>query len=683
MALAGAGDGPSRSRRRGKKPEMFDLQQGEESVDALPFTGNAGARGGRGGGARIAVTKSSKEVVHHHPPKEMATDVGFPVRGGQTLLIAYFPWEASEADIEREFSKFCRVKRVHLVVDKSSRKPRCFGFVKFMTKVDAEEALKATTQGLVQLPDTRGHVWHLKAEWTKSGDMVVDDSETEQEVAKRKEERKYRAGQRAGAVPVAETASRGPPQAKSGKWPTVPLKGALHPGVPAPLPPLQTRYPTMPAPLGLQGHMPVVQHGQGPIGLLGAHAPPAPQPHGQQLFPGQQLPQAQALAQQVYQGHGQPMFSGLPAAPPIYSSAAGYPAAQQPYVQAGQHGYVPPGQQPYAGSQQGYPQGQQTYSAQPSNYTAQPHAFPPQPGQGYVSSPPNFQTQAYAGYGLGPQLPQQGLVQPTAAVPHPSQQGQFGYVQQQGPGHPHAGVVTYGSYPGHGNPASPVQPHVVIHPGEDGGQESAAVAIAGVPHVMVSPAGLQPYVQSPPAQSASPASAAGEQSTPPVQPGTGDAAAVMPGEADASTAASGPVPQAVAAPNDTQYLDMVWQLSEMSLHDKNNTVAMQQLPAPPPQLPPAPPAGSSGHVPVNQWQAHSLREAAAGAGAPTGRRDWEAAPLPAGHGGGTGPAAVWNSFDDAAAKGMVDGLVGREDGATRGPPASTPTSLMFPSSLAF
>ena len=104
------------------------------------------------------------------------------------MLIAYFPWEATESDIEREFAKFCRVKRVHLVVDKSSRKPRCFGFVKFMTKADAEEALRATMQGLVQLPDTRGHVWHLKAEWTKTGDMVVDDSETELEVARRKEE---------------------------------------------------------------------------------------------------------------------------------------------------------------------------------------------------------------------------------------------------------------------------------------------------------------------------------------------------------------------------------------------------------------------------------------------------------------------------------------------------------------
>ena len=134
--------------------------------------------------------------------------------------------------------------------------------------------------GLVQLPDTRGHVWHLKApcrflsrssrssissllskffvaismallqnaspqaEWTKSGDMVVDDSEAEQEapwtaspgprglalqVAKRKEERRSRS----------DTAGGSPPA----RSPVPPPKGALHPGVPAPLPPLQTRYP--------------------------------------------------------------------------------------------------------------------------------------------------------------------------------------------------------------------------------------------------------------------------------------------------------------------------------------------------------------------------------------------------------------------------------------------------------
>ncbi|CAJ1338248.1 unnamed protein product [Effrenium voratum] len=175
--------GKGKNRRKGGKKG-----EAREDYDAYGkgYGANNSSMGGGAGG------KASKDVVHHYPPKEMAADVGYPVRGGQTLLIAYFPWEASEADIEREFSKFCRVKRVHLVVDKSSRKPRCFGFVKFLSKADAEEALRATTQGLVQLPDTRGHVWHLKAEWTKSGDMVVDDSEAEQEVAKRKEERRSR-----------------------------------------------------------------------------------------------------------------------------------------------------------------------------------------------------------------------------------------------------------------------------------------------------------------------------------------------------------------------------------------------------------------------------------------------------------------------------------------------------------
>ena len=47
-----------------------------------------------------------------------------------------------QGDIEREFSKFCRVKRVHLVVDKSSRKPRCFGFVKFLSKAEVFFAKK-------------------------------------------------------------------------------------------------------------------------------------------------------------------------------------------------------------------------------------------------------------------------------------------------------------------------------------------------------------------------------------------------------------------------------------------------------------------------------------------------------------------------------------------------------------
>jgi len=91
---------------------------------------------------------------------------------------------------------------------------------------------------------------------------------------------------------------------------------------------------------------------------------------------------------------------------------------------------------------------------------------------------------------------------------------------------------------------------------------------------------------------------------------------------------------------DAQYLDMVWQMSDLSLHDKT-------LPAPPAQQPPAPPAS------------HIAAAAASGtlAGQARGKGEWGEVPN-----AGSGPANLWNSFDDAAAKGMVDGLVGGEDG---------------------
>lgn len=115
-------------------------------------------------------------VIHHHPPKDQIRNVGYPVNGGQTLLIAYFPWEATEKHVFDEFSKYCNVKKVHLVMDKQNTKPRCFGFVKFWTREDADKALEAAVNGLVTLNDSRNHVWHLKAEWAKSGDMI-DDSD--------------------------------------------------------------------------------------------------------------------------------------------------------------------------------------------------------------------------------------------------------------------------------------------------------------------------------------------------------------------------------------------------------------------------------------------------------------------------------------------------------------------------
>jgi len=611
-----------RSRKGGKKGEDYDSGYGK-GYGAPRNNGNMGGQSAGGKPAKDAAQ------VHHYPPKEMAADVGYPVRGGQTLLIAYFPWEASEADIEREFSKFCRVKRVHLVVDKSSRKPRCFGFVKFLSKADAEEALRATTQGLVQLPDTRGHVWHLKAEWTKSGDMVVDDSEAEQEVAKRKEERRSRT----------DTATPGAaPRTNSGKGSAAPPpKGALHPGVPAPLPPLQTRYPPPQAAIGMPPPPPAALQQQ-QRSLAHSHAVPPlqqPLPHQGQLY-GQHMYGSQG--QQLYGNQASIYGGGVPvaplgrdpavggaldatAAPPLlrdinsyaHASAAaqqaaypgssyaaavaaaaahapGYPPAQsqsyvgqpyagsqQPYVS--QQAYAGTGQYSAAGQQAAYAAGQQAYqtaaaTASSAVYPSAGGAYPPQAQSGYGAPP---------GYGAAAQYGQQPASYPAnpatayAAAGYGLGQSPYNYLQQPAAG---SGVVAYGSYQGAQSQVAQAQP-----------QPQAQ---------------LQPYTQ--------------PQADPTV-----------------ATGSLGRGPATADQQSQQQYLDMVWQLSDMSLNDK------QALPAPPAQQPPAPPAE---HVPTANWQRDGTVPAAGSS------------------------AAVWNSFDDAAAKGMVDGLVGGDE--TSAPPPLPP-----------
>mmetsp|Transcript_133564 Transcript_133564/g.249788 ORF Transcript_133564/g.249788 Transcript_133564/m.249788 type:complete len:873 (+) Transcript_133564:180-2798(+) len=487
--------GPGGGRRRRGRRNDAGPRQDMDNFGIYSLGGDGFGKGGMKGGGSFG-GKSGKEVVHHHPPKEMAADVGYPVRGGQTLLIAYFPWEASEADIEREFSKFCRVKRVHLVVDKSSRKPRCFGFVKFISKVDAEEALRATSQGLVQLPDTRGHVWHLKAEWTKSGDMVVDDSETEQEVAKRKEERKSRTepGRPIGNGPP-DAAVRGGGK-NGGKWPApLPPKGVLHPGVPAPLPPLQQPRgytPAMQPPMGVQGQMPVMQHSH----LMGPHGlpPPGVAPHPAPLGPGpgqpQQMPpplqqplhqQPPGVTQQAVYGspsqQSLPIYSSgypsAPAAPPVYGNLAPNMAQQGiPPRDAVQGGTAPTvgaspqsqaaGTMPVdapavagAGSGQhlrdlvgtagGYGAPHQAYATP---------GYPPQPG--YPPPPAGYQ-------GYAPGGPPYAAA-PAPAPPYPGQQAPAYATSQQA----YAAPGQYGSPPASYPPqpqASPYQQGIPSQPG--------------------------------------------------------------------------------------------------------------------------------------------------------------------------------------------------------------------------
>jgi len=591
------------------QPQVFDLavddSDGEDQWTRRSLNGQP--RGGRGirlsgrGMSRGGRSRTSlHNVVHHHPPRENAADIGYPVRGGQTLLIAYFPWEASEADIEREFTKFCRVKRVHLVVDKSSRKQRCFGFVKFMSKADAEEALRATMQGLVQLPDTRGHVWHLKAEWTKTGDMVVDDSETELEVARRKEERRFRGPGGSGpCLPVGNFDPDGydlpGDEPRLRHSPTAPV--GLHPGVPAPLPPLISRHALVA----------LAQQARSQQQLLPASC----------QSPGQPL-------QQSFQGtHAPSVYSGL---------GAGVAPMPHDTVQQHQaHAFL----RESLGAGQGYMQASPSYA--PQGYLSGQASFPPgMPGQ--PSYGPNgqqvlqasaeaaaraflsqtLQQQAFSSYSLGQQsLVQQPPPQHGVQPGHSSQRGTYGYIQQPSVAPPapapvqSPGIVTYNGYTGGAATATAVQE-----------------SMAGAAHVMLS-SSPQPQQQQVHAQQ--PARVSG---TSPHPPGDG---------------------------TDARYLEAVWQLSEMSLDDKGKLdppASGQPQPAtlvPPTQQPPAPPAG---------WKGEAFT-----ATSPAGAREgeWRAgvtqpATVPSGQSGRSGgPAAVWNSFDDAAAKGMVDGLVGRED----------------------
>mmetsp|Transcript_69251 Transcript_69251/g.150719 ORF Transcript_69251/g.150719 Transcript_69251/m.150719 type:complete len:564 (+) Transcript_69251:157-1848(+) len=541
-----------RARRRKKKPV---LPSGSETWPSPLREGFGAQRGGaetyQGEGLGAIPQMPSKDVIHHHPPREMAGDVGNPVRGGQTLLIAYFPWEASEADVEREFAKFSRVKRVHLVVDKTSRKPRCFGFVKFMTKADAEEALRATMGGSVQLPDTRGHVWHLKAEWTKSGDMVVDDSDAELEVAKRKEERRSRGDPRGGCA-SSDSARRGM-SSRSGRLPTMSPKGSLHPGVPAPLPPLQppSRYPPGQVPL-------FPSHNQSPHG--GGFTNQALFGGGVAMYNGQQGQHP------VFGGHlsGAALPYGIPPQLPHDGASSMATRNQDSSALLGGHSQqsgrdAQASLTSYGSSGQGYTPGQ---SYNPQAYGGQAYALGGQAGFPGQAGP-----QAPVGYATAPQ---QGAYAPQSC-PHPQ-----GFASQPGV------AGSFGPPPGY----SQTQGYPPPHPGYGN-------------------FGLYGYLQ---------------------QPGGAPATGVMPYGSFPGTQAAYSQSHSFAAQADE---------GQTRLGAQSGT-STQPLPAPPAQQPPAPPAGHA-----------AFRPAAASQAVPVSP--------------GRGPSAVWNSFDDAAAKGMVDGLVGGED----------------------
>ena len=95
---------------------------------------------------------------------------GGPMAPARTLLIAYFPREATKDEITRCLSKHGNVTRVHLILEKDTKKPKCYGFVEFNSTEDASAVLAATEGGAVTMVDARDHMWHLRAERVRAFD---------------------------------------------------------------------------------------------------------------------------------------------------------------------------------------------------------------------------------------------------------------------------------------------------------------------------------------------------------------------------------------------------------------------------------------------------------------------------------------------------------------------------------
>mmetsp|Transcript_26569 Transcript_26569/g.80012 ORF Transcript_26569/g.80012 Transcript_26569/m.80012 type:complete len:267 (-) Transcript_26569:152-952(-) len=80
----------------------------------------------------------------------------------RTILVAYFPRTAVEADLIAVLGKLGGVCRARIVRDPSGAS-QCYGFVEFEEEVFAESALQACRVGSIVLDDLFGHTWHLRA----------------------------------------------------------------------------------------------------------------------------------------------------------------------------------------------------------------------------------------------------------------------------------------------------------------------------------------------------------------------------------------------------------------------------------------------------------------------------------------------------------------------------------------
>jgi len=84
----------------------------------------------------------------------------------RTLLVAYLPRCATEDDVQSAFAGFSTSCVVSIMREGSESK--CFGFVKFLTRDEAQSAMLACTNGGIMIKDRSNKAWFVKASWARS-----------------------------------------------------------------------------------------------------------------------------------------------------------------------------------------------------------------------------------------------------------------------------------------------------------------------------------------------------------------------------------------------------------------------------------------------------------------------------------------------------------------------------------
>lgn len=65
---------------------------------------------------------------------------------GKKLFVGGLPWETSDADLAREFSRFGQVRDAKVITDRETGRSRGFGFVSFDDSAAADKAIREMDQ---------------------------------------------------------------------------------------------------------------------------------------------------------------------------------------------------------------------------------------------------------------------------------------------------------------------------------------------------------------------------------------------------------------------------------------------------------------------------------------------------------------------------------------------------------